>query len=58
LLPADIVTTLNGQQVASADSLTQSLVSSKPGQQVTVGWLDPEGQSHSAVVTLASGPAD
>jgi S1-C subfamily serine protease len=58
LEPGDIVTTLDGQPVASADGLTQSLASSKPGQQVTVGWTDPEGQAHDARVTLASGPAD
>lgn len=58
LLPGDVVTILDGQPVASADSLTQSLVGSRPGEQVTVGWTDPQGQSHSAEVTLGTGPAD
>lgn len=54
----DVVTTLDGQPVTSADALTSSLARSKPGQRVTVGWTDPAGTVHSAQVTLASGPAD
>ena len=57
-LSADIITELNGQPVTSADGLTQSLTQTKPGQQVTVGWVDPYGESHQAPVTLANGPAD
>ena len=54
----DIVTTLNGSPVTSADSLTTSLRQSGSGQVVTVGWTDHFGQPHSAKVRLATGPAD
>ena len=30
----------------------------KPGDKVTIGWTDQSGVSHSAKVTLATGPAD
>jgi hypothetical protein len=30
----------------------------QPGQQVRVGWVDAAGASHSAMVTLGTGPAD
>jgi hypothetical protein len=33
------------------------LGSFKPGQKVTVGWLDTSGRQHTSTVTLASGPA-
>ncbi len=54
----DIITELDGEPVTSADGLTQSLMETKPGQQVTVGWIDSFGQSRSAPVTLSNGPAD
>jgi hypothetical protein len=30
----------------------------EPGDQVRIAWTDTSGQSHSATVTLATGPAD
>ena len=56
--PGDIITSLNGETVTSADGLTASLAQSKPGQLVTVGWNDEFGEGHTAQVTLSSGPAD
>lgn len=56
--PGDIITSLNGEPVTSADGLTASLAQSKPGQLVTVGWSDEYGEGHTAQVTLTSGPAD
>jgi S1-C subfamily serine protease len=58
LKPGDIITTLGGRLVTSADQLTQLLSTSKPGELVTIGWSDAFGESHSVEVTLASGPAD
>jgi S1-C subfamily serine protease len=56
--PGDVITSLNGEAVTSADGLTASLAQSKPGQLVTVGWSDEFGEGHTAQITLASGPAD
>ena len=56
--PGDIITSLNGETVTSADALTALLAQSKPGQLVTVGWSDEYGEGQSAQVTLSSGPAD
>jgi S1-C subfamily serine protease len=54
----DVVTAVNGHSVTSASSLKSTLSGAKPGQQVTVTWTDPAGSSHSATVTLITGPAD
>ncbi len=56
--PGDIITSLGGELVSSADGLTQLLSQTKPGQLVTVGWTDEFGESHTAEVTLDSGPAE
>jgi S1-C subfamily serine protease len=56
--PGDIITSLNGEQVTSADGLTTMLAGTRPGQLVSVGWSDEFGEGHTAEVTLSSGPAD
>jgi S1-C subfamily serine protease len=57
LAAGDTITAVNGTAIASADELTSTLSKSKAGQQVSVTWLDTAGQSHTATVTLAEGPA-
>jgi S1-C subfamily serine protease len=54
----DVITSLNGQPVSSADDLTTRLGQTKPGQRVTVGWTDQSGDARSAQLRLTSGPAD
>ena len=54
----DVITSLNGSTVDSASTLTSLLVGHHKGDQVTVGWTDSSGQSHTATITLAQGPAD
>ncbi len=58
LRSGDLITELNDQPVVSADGLTASLQRSRPGQSVTVGWVDQSGQAHQARITLTNGPAD
>jgi S1-C subfamily serine protease len=53
----DTIVSVNGQSVTSSTSLRNHLVIYHPGDQVTVHWLTPDGQSHSAQLTLATGPA-
>jgi S1-C subfamily serine protease len=52
----DVVTSLNGQSVSSSTDIQHILVGLHPGDKVSIGWTDASGQSHTATVTLASGP--
>jgi S1-C subfamily serine protease len=58
LAAGDVITTVNGTAVSSATDLHRALADDKPGTKVTITWTDTSGQSHSASVTLATGPAD
>jgi S1-C subfamily serine protease len=57
LTDGDTVTSVGGQQVSSSSDIQKVLIGYHPGQKVSLGWTDPYGQSHTATVTLASGPA-
>jgi S1-C subfamily serine protease len=52
----DTIDSLNGQTVSSPTDLTNLLESEHPGDTVQLQWTDSSGQSHSASVTLGSGP--
>jgi S1-C subfamily serine protease len=52
------ITAIDGKQVTSADTLKSTLAKYEPGNRVSVRWTDPAGTSHSATVTLGTGPAD
>jgi S1-C subfamily serine protease len=54
----DTITAVGGTTISSPTALSTAMVTSKPGQQVTVTWLDTAGQSHSATLTLGTGPAN
>jgi S1-C subfamily serine protease len=51
-----VITSVEGKTVTSADSLGEVLHQYKPGAKVKVGWIDQEGKSHTATVTLTTGP--
>jgi S1-C subfamily serine protease len=57
LTAGDTITSVGGQSVSSATDIQQVLVKYHPGDKISVEWVDQAGQSHSATVTLASGPA-
>src|SRR5215470_3384004 len=57
LTEGDTITSVGGQSVSSADDIQQILVKYHPGDKISVNWVDQNGQSHTATVTLASGPA-
>ncbi len=57
LTAGDEITSLGGQQVASAEDVAHVLVSYHPGDSISVTWLDQSGQSHTATLTLTTGPA-
>ena len=58
LAEGDVIDSVNGQAVSSQSSLQATLQQYHPGDQVTIGWTDQSGQTHSSTVTLANGPAD
>jgi S1-C subfamily serine protease len=57
LAEGDTITSLAGQTVSSAEDIQHILVQYHPGQSITITWVDQYGQSHTASVTLATGPA-
>jgi len=57
LSAGDVITSVAGQSVSSGTSIQQVLASHHPGDKVSISWTDPNGQSHTATVTLAAGPA-
>ncbi len=57
LTAQDVVTSVAGQPVTSGTEISRILVGYHPGQKISIGWTDINGQSHTATVTLASGPS-
>ena len=53
-----VITAVGGKTVTSADSLKSVLSGFNPGKRVSVTWTGTDGASHTATVTLATGPAD
>jgi S1-C subfamily serine protease len=58
LSAGDVITSVGGTAVQSAEGVSSAIKSHSPGDRVTVTWTDTVGTSHSATVTLATGPAD
>jgi S1-C subfamily serine protease len=56
LAQGDVITSLGGQSVSTGTDIQNILVGHHPGDQISIGWTDSSGQSHTATVTLASGP--
>jgi S1-C subfamily serine protease len=56
IVAGDVITSVGGAQVTSASSLQAAILKHKPGDRVSVTWDDSNGRSHSATVTLISGP--
>jgi S1-C subfamily serine protease len=57
LAEGDVITALDGKSVSSGTDITHILVGLKPGDKVSIAWTDLSGQSHTATITLAAGPA-
>ena len=53
----DVITSLAGQPVTSSNDIAKILVKYHPGDKVSIAWTDGSGQSQTATVTLANGPA-
>jgi S1-C subfamily serine protease len=57
LTEGDVITSVAGTSVTSASQVQSALASHHPGDKVSITWVDGEGQTQTATVTLASGPA-
>ncbi len=53
----DVITSVDGQAVSSPSALQSAMEQHHAGDRVSLGWTDQSGQSHSATVNLATGPA-
>ena len=53
----DTITGVDGTSIEDATGLTAALTGHSPGENVTITWVDASGESESAAVTLAAGPA-
>jgi S1-C subfamily serine protease len=58
LAPGDVIVSINGHPVASPAGIQALLEPYHPSDQVSISWQDPSGQTHTATLVLATGPAD
>jgi len=56
LAEGDVITSLGGKTVTTANDLTNAISQYHPGDKVSIGWTDSSGQTHTATVQLSSGP--
>jgi S1-C subfamily serine protease len=56
LAAGDVINSVNGHTVGSADALNGLLEPFRPADKVTVGWTNSLGQTETAGVQLSSGP--
>lgn len=52
----DVIVSIDGKRLAAPDALSSSMLAHKGGDKVQIGWVDPDGASHSASVRLAAAP--
>ncbi len=57
LAQGDVITSVAGHTIASDTDVSAALAVHHPGDQISISWTDQSGQSHTATVTLGSGPA-
>lgn len=57
LTAGDVITSLGGRAVSSGSTVATLLVPYHPGDSVSLQWVDQSGQTHSAIIRLASGPS-
>jgi S1-C subfamily serine protease len=52
----DVIQSLDGTSIDSQATLRNAILRHQAGDMVRVSWIDAAGQTHTATVTLASGP--
>jgi S1-C subfamily serine protease len=58
LAAGDTIVAVGGKSVSSPTDLTAAISAHRPGDTVKITWTDQSGNSHTANVQLATGPAD
>jgi S1-C subfamily serine protease len=53
----DLVTAINGQAVTTGTQISEALIGHHPGDKISISWTDQSDQSHTATITLTTGPA-
>jgi len=56
LSSGDLITAVDRQAVSSASALQPIIGAHKPGDRISITYVDTGGQTHTVDVTLASGP--
>jgi S1-C subfamily serine protease len=56
LVVGDVITNLDGHPVNSPQGLTSVMINEKPGNAVSLSYVDTSGQQHTIRVVLGSGP--
>jgi S1-C subfamily serine protease len=57
LAEGDVITALDGKAVTTGTDIQDILIGEHPGDKVSLSWTDTSGQSHTATITLGTGPA-
>jgi S1-C subfamily serine protease len=57
LTGGDVILAINGRTVGAPSTLTNVLAQFRPGDRVSVSWMDTSGQRHTSFLKLISGPA-
>jgi S1-C subfamily serine protease len=52
LAGGDVITSINGTSVSSANSLTSLMANDSPGSRLSIGYVNENGTKHTATVTL------
>jgi S1-C subfamily serine protease len=56
LTAGDVIVSVGNKTISSVDDLPTALDSYHPGDAVSIGWVDTNGQHHTATVKLIAGP--
>jgi S1-C subfamily serine protease len=51
-----VITSLGSTTIANTSDLNNAMFPYHPGDKVSVGWVDPSGQQHTATLSLTVGP--
>ena len=56
LAAGDVIVSIDGKRLASPDALSATMLTHKGGDRVEIGWVGPDGDTHSASVRLVAAP--
>lgn len=57
LVAGDVIVAVDGRTISSASDVGPLVLAKKPGQTISIAYVDQYGQSQTATVTLGTGPA-